>query len=358
MKTKVACQVVMMATVLAALTACSKGAGSFSILADGDDYRQEAVFVPKKIDVLWVVDNSGSMKTSQEALASNFNSFITKFKTQGYDFHMAVTTSDAWEKQFNNKSVKSKIRDGAKIVVSDKPYVEEERHSGVFVMDQNTPNLASVFTTNITQGTLGNGDERVFESFKQTLLDVTGVNANFRRPEAFLAIIIVSDEEDFSSASGAFTENPNTVYSVQSYKDFLTDYTDGGANFSVNTISVDTDACKTKLSTDGFQRKISDRLPALAELTGGVKASLCENFGTSLDLISNNIIQLSSVFKLTREPVESTINISINGVKINVDPVNGYTYDPANLTITFHGTSVPAANASVKIDYYPAGLDI
>lgn len=345
MKTKVACQVVMMATVLAALTACSKGAGSFSILADGDDYKQEAVFVPKKIDVLWVVDNSGSMASSQTALASNFQSFINKFQSQGYDFHMAVTTSDAWEKQFNNNSQKSKIRDG-----------NGTTHSGVFVMDQNTPNLANVFGINAKVGTNGNGDERVFESFKQTLLDVTGVNATFRRPEAYLAIIIVSDEEDFSAASSQYTQSYASAYPVQSYVDFLTDYTDGGANFSVNTISVDTDACKNSLG--GTDQKVSTRLPALAAATGGVTASLCGNFGTSLELISNNIVQLSAVFKLSREPVVETINISINGVKILVDPVNGYTYDPANLTITFHGTAVPAANASVKIDYYPAGLDI
>lgn len=345
MKNKVACQVVMMATVLAALTACSKGAGSFSILADADDYRQEAVFVPKKIDVLWVIDNSGSMASSQAALASNFQSFINKFQAQGYDFHMAVTTSDAWEKQFNNNSQKSKIRDG-----------NGTTHSGVFVMDQNTPNLANVFSTNAIVGTGGNGDERVFESFKQTLLDVTGVNATFRRPEAYLAIIILSDEEDFSSASPQFTENMNTAYPVQSYVDFLNDYTDGGANFSVNTISVDSIACRDSLGNNA--QKVSTRLPALADLTGGVKASICGNFGTSLDLISNNIVQLSAVFKLTREPVVETINISINGVKIPVDAVNGYTYDPATLTITFHGTAVPAANASVKIDYYPASLEI
>jgi hypothetical protein len=347
MKNKVACQVVMMATVLAALTACSKGAGSFSILADGDDYKQEAVFVPKKIDVLWVVDNSGSMSTSQANLASSFQSFINKFQAQGYDFHMGITTSDAWEKQFNNNSTKSKLRDG-----------NGSTHSGVFVMDQNTPNLANIFNTNVKVGITGNGDERVFESFKQTLLDVTGVNATFRRPEAYLAVIIVSDEEDFSAASSSFTENYNTAYPVQSYVDFLTDFTDGGANFSVNTISVDSTACATSLNTDGFARKVSTRLPALADLTGGVKTSLCGDFGTSLELISNNIVQLSAVFKLTREPVVDTINITINGVKILVDPVNGYTYDPATLTITFHGTAVPAANASVKIDYYPASLEI
>jgi hypothetical protein len=345
MKNKVACQVVMMATVLAALTACSKGAGSFSILADADDYRQEAVFVPKKIDVLWVIDNSGSMASSQAALTSNFQSFINKFQAQGYDFHMAVTTSDAWEKQFNNASPKSKIRDG-----------NGSTHSGVFVMDQNTPNLGNIFSTNATVGIAGNGDERVFESFKQTLLDVTGVNATFRRPEAYLAIIILSDEEDFSSASGQFTENLNTAYPVQSYVDFLNDYTDGGANFSVNTISVDSIACRDSLGNNA--QKVSTRLPALADLTGGVKASICGNFGTSLDLISNNIVQLSAVFKLTREPVVDSINISINGVKILVDSVNGYTYDAATLTITFHGTAVPAANASVKIDYYPASLEL
>lgn len=347
----------MMTSAVVALAACNKSADSFSILKDGEDYKQEAVLVSKKIDVLWVIDNSGSMKTSQDNLASNFQSFINKFDQQKYDFHMAVTTTDGWEKQFNSGSTKARIRDGA--VLQKNPTLIEA-HSGVFVMTPATPNLSSVFATNIKQGTLGNGDERAFESLKQSLLDP--FNANFRRADAFLAVIMVSDEEDFSHASSNFNESLSNAYPVANYLNFLDTYTGGiadGRNYSVNVITVGDDACKSSLSADGITgRKISVRLPELANLTGGVVASLCSNFGTTLELISNAIAELSAVFKLTREPVAETIKITVNGVIVPQDATNGWVYNSANLTITFNGTAIPAADAVIKIDYYPVSIQL
>ncbi|WII72035.1 hypothetical protein QJS83_16350 [Bdellovibrio sp. 22V] len=351
---QVARKAVMMASAVAMLAGCNKSTDSFSLLKDGADYKQQAVFIPKKIDILWVIDNSGSMKTSQDNLASNFQAFISRFNQYNYDFHMAVVTTDGWERQFNASSEKARIRDGA--VLQTNPRVET--HSGVFVMDKATPNLSSVFETNIKQGTLGNGDERAFESFKQSLLDP--FNSNFRRADAFLAVIIVSDEEDYSGSSTAF-EDASKNYPVQNYVDFLNSYTDfatNGKNYSVNVISVPDEACKTQLSTDGFARKISVRLPELADLTGGVKASLCSNFGSTLELISDSIIQLSAVFKLSREPQEDTIKVVVDGATVANDPVNGWTYNASDLTITFHGSSVPGANANIQIDYYPKSIKL
>lgn len=46
-----------------------------------------------KVDILWVVDNSGSMKNEQEALANNFEIFINDFIDRNLDFNMAVTTT-------------------------------------------------------------------------------------------------------------------------------------------------------------------------------------------------------------------------------------------------------------------------
>ncbi len=356
MLNQVARKAVMMASAVAMFAGCNKSTDSFTLLKDGSDYKQQAVFVPKKIDVLWVVDNSGSMETSQNSLASNFQSFIYRFNQQNYDFHMAVTTTEAWEKQFNSSSTKARIKDGA---VLQKTPTRIETHSGVFVMDKNTPDMSNVFSTNIKQGTLGNGDERAFESFKQTLLDPW--NVAFRRDDAFLAIIIVSDEEDFSGSSLTAFEDTSKNYTVQSYVDFLNTYTNAavnGKNYSVNTIYVPDDACKTQLSTDGFARKISSRLPQLADLTGGVKASLCSNFGESLSLISDSIVQLSSVFKLARAAQVDTIKVTVDGVSIPQDATNGWTYDATDLTITFHGSAVPGANANIQIDYYPTSVKL
>lgn len=353
MKKSVASKALMMASAVALVAGCSKGTGSYSLLDDGADYKQQAVFIPKQIDILWVIDNSGSMETSQNSLTSNFQSFISRFQQYNYDFHMAVTTTEAWEKQFNSNSTKARIKDGA--VLQKSPLIET--HSGIFIMDKQTPNLADVFTTNAKQGTLGNGDERAFASFQQALLEPA--NVGFRRPEAFLAVIIVSDEEDFSASSAAFSENysnPN-LYSVQSFVDFLDGYV-GSRNYSVSTISVPDTACKNALSTDGFARKISTRLPELAGLTGGVKGSLCSNFGDTLELISDSIIQLTASFKLNREPVEESITVTVNGVSIPNDATNGWTYNASDLTITFHGSAVPAADANITIDFYPKSIKL
>lgn len=352
---QVASKAIVLASAVALFAGCNKSSTSYSLLTDANDYKQQAVFIQKKIDVLWVIDNSGSMETSQNNLASNFQSFINRFQQRDYDFHMAVTTTEAWEKQFNSSSLKARIKDGA--VLQTNPRVET--HSGVFVMDSMTPNLSNVFSTNVKQGTLGNGDERALESFKQTLMEPW--NVNFRREDAFLAIIIVSDEEDFSGSSLNSFEDATKNYPVESYVSFLDTYTNAavkGKNYSVNVISVPDEACKTQLSTDGFARKISVRLPQLADLTGGVKGSLCSNFGDTLDLISDSIIQLSAVFKLSREPQVDTIQVTVNGATIAEDATNGWTYNPSDLTITFHGSSVPGADANIQIDYYPKSIKL
>ena len=47
------------------------------------------------MDILWVVDNSGSMCQEQKALRDNFNTFITTLQDASLDFHIAVTTTHA-----------------------------------------------------------------------------------------------------------------------------------------------------------------------------------------------------------------------------------------------------------------------
>lgn len=58
-----------------------------------DTYQQVSV---RKVDILWVVDNSGSMGPKQARLAANFNGFIQQLVNANppIDFHIAVTTTD------------------------------------------------------------------------------------------------------------------------------------------------------------------------------------------------------------------------------------------------------------------------
>jgi hypothetical protein len=345
---------ILAAGLLATLIGCDKSADSFSLLPDQANFQQVTTYVPKKIDILWVIDNSGSMETSQSNLATNFNSFIHRFSQYNYDFHMAVVTTDGWHAMFPStfrNSTTQRFRDGI-----------GSNHSGVFVMDRNTPNLSSVFTTDIKQGTNGDGDERAFESFHQSLIDSTNIAAGFRRDDAFLAVIVVSDEDDFSWNGTSLNEsytNPK-LYSVASYTSFLDTYTKRAANslpnYSVSAIGVLDQACKDQLSTDGFDRKIGQRYMQMVDATGGVKGSLCGDFGNTLELISDNIIELSSSFQLSREPVVSSIRVIVDGATIPNDATNGWTYDAATLTLTFHGSGVPGANSNIQIYFDPVTI--
>lgn len=342
------------ATVAAAMIAgCSKSADSFSLLADGSSYKQNAQYIPRKVDILWVIDNSGSMATSQNNLATNFKSFISKFTQSGSDFRMAVTTTDAFLAPYYNDSTRARLRPGKDL--SGTKY---------YIMTPDTPDLDNVFLTAVKQGTSGSGDERAFSSFKEALTNQ--VNDGFHRSDAFLAVILVSDEDDFSHndyTTGLngyyFTENYNDpkMYSIQSYVDFLTTFTAAGGagqNFSVNTISILDQACLDALQNSA--QKIGKRYTQLADATKGQKISLCSDFSQSLQVLSESIVELSSVFALGREPIPETIVVTVDGVVVPEDPNNGWTYDAATMSIAFHGSAVPAAGADVRINYDPASV--
>ena len=67
--------------VFAFLTGCGGGSEpSFSLGSTGDGFQQVSS-TNTKIDILWVIDNSGSMNASQQDLRENFNLFIEDFVT-------------------------------------------------------------------------------------------------------------------------------------------------------------------------------------------------------------------------------------------------------------------------------------
>ena len=353
-------QKMMLATLAMTAVACDKGAGSFSVLSTGSQFQQAVSFTPRKLDVLFVVDNSGSMATSQQNLANNFPSFIDKFIDKGYDFRIAVTTSDAfYGDQF--------IANGCSICTTEQTRFRSGVNPPVYVIDRadydlsqasEEARLKSDFTLNVKVGTNGSGDERVFSSFKAAL--ASSLNVNFHRSDAFLAVVIVSDEEDFSQSEFAMNEsyaNPN-LHSVVSYKNFLDGFTGGTASedYSVSAISISDQACRDSLAGgSGGAQKVATRLNQLVDLTGGTKNSICNAFDQTLDSISSQIMTESKpVFTLNKKPIVASIVVKVGGVTVPQSSTDGWSYDAATLTITINGvTYKPAGGAQVSIAFDP-----
>lgn len=344
------------------LTGCGDDSASFSLLPDTDNFQQSPSAVNTKIDILWVVDNSGSMLSSQENVANNFESFINGFATKGFDFQMAVTTTEAYRAPFDGNPSLARFRDGTDFY----------GHTGVFIMNPLTEDLEDVFLLNIKQGISGYGHERAFQSMKEALN--SPLNAGFLRQNSYTAVIIVSDEEDFSHDGQVWIENINdpalhTIDSYVSYLDQLTGSTANSKNYSVSGIAIYDDTCLAELDQAPFQgiRKKGVRYGQLVDATEGVKASLCGNFSDSLSMIADKIIQGASRFFLSRIPIPESIQVWVNNQAIpplvdpdtqQTNPLGGWSYDaPSNSVVFVGSTYTPPQGSSIKVKYDPVSYD-
>ena len=170
---------------------------------------------PKPVDILFVVDNSGSMADEQERLATNFDAFLDQLSAAPFaDYRIAVVSTDlitadgeqgglqfpSWNAQapYNYQSTND---DGCQPVGIPHgcfrgPTASERIISST--MDR-TQQLAA-FRSNIKLGSCGIGVEQGLAASVQAL-ELTGPNEcnnGFLRNDANLVLIFVSDEEDQS----------------------------------------------------------------------------------------------------------------------------------------------------------------
>lgn len=340
------------------LSACGSADSSYSLLATSQSFKQT---VNSKIDLLWVIDNSGSMKPLQDNMTSNFNSFMNNFVSKGYDFHLAVTTTDAYRAlpQYANDPTLAKFRDGLGAT-----------HTGVFTILPSTMDLSGTFLINASQGMTGSGDENAFSSFKATLN--SPLNADFLRSDSFLAVVILSDEDDFSDPNrpefswiynGGVSDhsytNPN-LETVQSYIDYLdakTVSTGAKRRYSVSALTVPDIGCRNAHAAQAPSTIIGVRYMEMADLTEGVIGSVCDqSYATALTAIQNRIIEQGTQFYLKVLPVVNSISVSVNGTSIPQDSINGWTYNAGANSLVFHGGAVPPAGADIGVAFDPASL--
>lgn len=350
---------------LGLLTACGNGSTTYSLLAEGQSFQQNTAATATKIDVLWVVDNSGSMASSQQHLADNFPTFINRFTTKGFDFQMGVTTTDSYLAEslftpYYNQSPRPSYYNGLpQANIAFLKNGNASGPSGFEIITPSTPNMAAVFTKNAMQGINGRGDERSLDSMRSALSSAH--NAGFVRPGGFLSVIILTDEDDFSNptttAYETYVPSLNPISDYVSFLDSVTLSSGPARRYSVNSLSVPDQTCLNQIY-NGAQ-KIGTRVMAMADATGGVKGNICGDFAAQLDQISKAIVELSTQFFLSQKPVISTIRVFVNNQevpKIESNPSGGWYYNASANSIVFQGTAVPPQGASIKVSFDPESI--
>jgi hypothetical protein len=263
----------------------------------------------KKLDIVWIIDNSGSMSDEQTALGDNFNVFIQDFITQNVDFRMAITTTDATS-SYNGLMV---------------PYSAEKLNSAK--AKENPEQFMHDFREMVKVGTRGSGYEKglqASEGFMNRYADT------FVREDAYLAVVVLSDEEDQSAKST--TEYANYLKSFKSEAGLVKFY-------SIVDVGL-TNTGSTGITT-GYERYAQ-----VSEKTAGVVGDIRDDFYRVLNTLGESIINLLDSFALAEEPVQGSLRVFVNGAE-----TFDYTYDASSHSIKFNQASLPPVGAEIKVTY-------
>lgn len=179
-----------------------------------------------KMDILFVIDDSGSMGEEQTNLANNFPQFINvldTYQTEGGDFldyRVAITTT--------GRDVDYTIQPPVIPGFPTFPPINqsEDGMNGAFVQDcgmsrrwleRGDVDVSSTFSCAAKVGTSGPSLEMPLHAtelaFTQRMTD--GTNSGFLRDDALLALVILTDENDCSRRDNNFTVENDACDSSQ-----------------------------------------------------------------------------------------------------------------------------------------------
>lgn len=176
----------------------------------------------RNLDILFLIDNSGSMLAEQQQLVANFPDFINVLQQiEGGlpDIHLGVLSSNVGAAGAASVPGCPASGDDGNLLTGPpgNTCATQFGLTGSFISDiansdgtrtrNYTGQLDSLFSCMASLGTSGCGFEMHLESMYRALQP--GKNAGFYRAEAYLAVIFIADEDDCSADMGTMFGDPN-----------------------------------------------------------------------------------------------------------------------------------------------------
>jgi len=302
-----------------ALVACSE----FGI-HDEDAVVQDPVIIEEhftqsplpKVDILWVVGDTASMEAEQVALSDAVGPFVEALDEVGVAWQVGVIGTDV-------------STDNAGIL-----------HGEPWIITPGTENTISALSQASQVGTDGSAPEAGLGAAKMALSEpIRGdENRGFRRSDAALHVLFVSDGDDDSSSvlgsdpTGAFldflneeearTGHPATVSAVVG--DEEVGCTGAGGSAQPGTTYLD-----------------------VATATDGATASICDSDLRPITFaIATDAVVWTDVFSLQADPVIESIRVSVNGSRVD----SGWTVRMEPPVILFDVPPAPGSDLTIRYE--------
>ena len=267
-----------------------------------DEYSQ--TFLPPEtglLDLIFVVDNSGSMNTLQTQMMNNISNITSIFSNANIDYKIGIITT------------------------SSSNFVGQ-------VITVYSTNPSSLLYNNFSIiGTSGGGTEKGLEKIHQSLTSGQAYATNFLREDATLAIIFLSDEKDQSPLNWSFY-----AYEIQALKRSPT---------MIKAFPIVGDF-PAGCNYNGREIEFGMGYYEFGNYFYGSNISICSNWGSQIDNIMWTLA-CDDTFDLDYKPVLDSILVYKNGVLI---PDTEWTYNSSENSISVIGITV---DDTIEIKYYP-----
>jgi hypothetical protein len=247
----------------------------------------------RKVDILFVIDNSGSMEYEQQNMAQRTSNFLSVLR--GLDWQIGITTTDP-----------------RNIALGDGRMIPITGATGTYLLNSSMDEATAQqrLSATLQRPETGSGEEQgiraVYRSIERYISGADAANRSFYRDGSQLAVVLISDEDE--SANTAANDPQNLMNLVHS--------TFGGQKmFSFHSIITrpgDT-ACK---STYGYT--YGERYKMITDLTGGILGNVCEmDYSVQVQGIAQGIRDLLKTLTLACAPLQDrAITVTLDGAPV------------------------------------------
>ncbi|MBK7857714.1 MAG: hypothetical protein IPJ65_03605 [Archangiaceae bacterium] len=291
--------------------------------------RSELFTVPRKTDLLVVVDDSCSMASKQAALAAASTELFSYALDAGVDFRVGVTTTTVETSALNGRLL------GA---------------AGARVLDPSTPNVATAFAGLVDAGINGSGVEQPLAAAQLALTapNITGPNAGLLRADATLSVLLFTDAADGSG-------DPVFGTPVSDYTDALLAVHGAAARnqLLISGLVPTLQPAPASCGYDDAQAADDTRLARAIASTGGARVEICDLASTPATArqLGAMVFGARPVWFLSGRPAPSngsSLSVALDGLTL---PPADWSYDSARNAVVFAAGRAPAPGQVVGFSY-------
>ncbi len=329
------------------------GSKKHSILEGGVISKIVHVHKPS-VDILFIIDDSGSMADIHHLFAKNAKLFVSKFlNTEFIDYHIGVTSSSASlypggaKGHHFNRSQKHPFRVYGGELARCKKLAEKRQYPYPSYVDRNTPEGGKCLSEMMRVGHSSPVSETFF-NIPGLALDgpMFAKNFAFYRSQAHLAVFVITDSFDQSGMTPQ-----------QSYQ-FLLDLKNGDEkklHYAAVIVSIEMFQYNCALDAEPPFNFIK-----IAKLFGnrGYLFNLCQfNFGNELALFASHLVDATLTIPLDHIPNMNTINVHYEheeGSQVIPNGAEGWSYNGKKNSIQLsRDIQVEKKEGTFKVSYKP-----